>query len=295
MNALLIIRIVLIVWTVISFIMLATDTIRHKDEIDVKKGPIFLGIGFLVDFFDTWGIGCFAPNMALFKFTKTCEDDLVPGTLNLAHTVPVSLEGILFITIVQIDPLTLALMLAASVVGAKLGANIVTKLNIQVLRYAMAIALVAVAIVSICRNAGVGPFGLIGSELALTGWKLVLACAVNLVLGALMNIGFGLYAPCLALCLLLGLQSAAAFPIMMGSCNVLMNSVVPNFIRENKYDRTCNLFVMIGGTVGVILAYILYKKAFSMKVLTYIVCGVMVITAIKYVMDARAASKAGVA
>jgi predicted membrane channel-forming protein YqfA (hemolysin III family) len=52
---------------------------------------------------------------------------------------------------------------------------------------------------------------------------------------------------------------------------------------------------MIGGTVGVILAYILYKKAFSMKVLTYIVCGVMVITAIKYVMDARAASKAGVA
>jgi uncharacterized membrane protein YfcA len=226
--------------------------------------------------------------MALFKFTKTCRDDLVPGTLNLAHTVPVSLEGILFITFVDIDPLTLALMLAASVVGAKLGAHIVTKLNIQVIRYAMAVSLVAVAIVSICRNAGVGPFGLAGHALALTGWKLIVACLVNMVLGALMNIGFGLYAPCLALCLLLGLESAAAFPIMMGSCNVLMNSVVPNFIKEDKYDRTCNLFVMIGGTVGVLCAYFLLKYAFSLHTLTYLVCVVMIITAIKYVMDAKA-------
>jgi uncharacterized membrane protein YfcA len=102
-----------------------------------------------------------------------------------------------------------------------------------------------------------------------------------------MNIGFGLYAPCLALCLILGLESAAAFPIMMGSCNVLMNSIVPNFIKEDKYDRTCNLFVMIGGTIGVILAYVLLKYAFSLHTLTYLVCVVMVITAIKYFMDAK--------
>jgi uncharacterized membrane protein YfcA len=287
MSALTVIRVVLIVWTLISLFMLVKDTIKHKDELDFKRGPILFFIGLLVDFFDTWGIGCFAPNMALFKFTKTCDDELVPGTLNLAHTVPVSLEGILFITFVDIDPLTLALMLIASILGAKLGANIVVKMNVQVIRYAMGVALIAVAIVSICRNAGVGPFGLAGHDLALTGWKLIVACLVNFVLGALMNIGFGLYAPCLALCLILGLESAAAFPIMMGSCNVLMNSIVPNFIKEDKYDRTCNLFVMIGGTIGVILAYVLLKYAFSLHTLTYLVCVVMVITAIKYFMDAK--------
>lgn len=282
-----IIRIALIGWTAISFIMLMRDTIKHKDELNHKKGPLLFFMGMLVDFFDTWGIGCFAPNQALFKFTNTCEDDLVPGTLNLAHTVPVAIEGIMFMTFVEIDPLTLAAMLAASVVGALVGSKIVTKWNINVIRVAMGITLIAVAIVTACRSAQIGPFGVSGEALALTGGKLIIGVAVNFLLGALMMIGFGLYAPCLALCAMLGLNVGAAFPIMMGSCGFLMNAAVYNFIKEDKYDRTCNLYIIFGGTVGVFLAYFLLKYAFSLTTLSYIVCVVMIITAVRYFMDAK--------
>lgn len=287
MVVLWIIRIALILWTAVSCIMIIRDTVKHKEELEMKKGPLLFFMGMLVDFFDTWGIGCYAPNMALFKFTNTCRDDLVPGTLNLAHTVPVAIEGILFMTFVEIDPITLALMLAASAVGAVIGSKIVCKWNLKVVRYALGFSLIAVAIVTVCRTTGVGPFGVSGDALKLTGVKLVIGVIVQFFLGALMMIGFGLYSPCIALCSLLGLNIGAAFPIMMGSCGFLMNAAVPNFIKENKYERTCNLFIMIGGTIGVILAYFLLKYAFSLTTLSYIVCGVMVFTAIRYFMDAR--------
>ncbi|MGN0169874.1 MAG: permease [Lachnospiraceae bacterium] len=287
MTALWIIRIVLVVWTVISCIMIVMDTIKHKDELELKKGPLLFFMGMLVDFFDTWGIGCYAPNMALFKFTNTCRDDLVPGTLNLGHTVPVAIEGILFMTFVEIDPLTLALMLASSAVGAVIGSKIVCKWNMKVVRYALGISLIAVSIVTVCRTMAVGPFGSSGDALALTGVKLVIGIVVQFFLGALMMVGFGLYSPCIALCSMLGLNIGAAFPIMMGSCGFLMNAAVPSFIKENKYDRTCNLFVMMGGTIGVILAYLLLKYAFSLTTLSYIVCAVMIFTAIRYFLDAR--------
>lgn len=280
------IRILLILWTLVSCIMILRDTLKHKDEIRKNQGVLLVFMGMLVDFFDTWGIGCYAPNMALFKFTKTCRDDLVPGTLNLAHTVPVAIEGILFMTFVKIDPITLALMLIASAVGAVVGSKIVCKWNMKIVRIALGLSLIAVAIVTICRTASIGPFGESGTALALTGVKLVIACVVQFFLGALMMIGFGLYSPCIALCSVLGLNIGAAFPIMMGSCGFLMNAAVPNFIKEDKYDRTCNLFIMFGGTIGVILAYLLLKYAFSLTTLSYIVCGVMIFTAVRYFLDA---------
>ncbi|MCR4955713.1 MAG: permease [Lachnospiraceae bacterium] len=282
-----VIRILLVLWTLVSFGMILVDTVKHRDELDFKKGPLLFFIGMLVDFFDTWGIGCYAPNMTLFKFTNTCRDDLVPGTLNLAHTIPVAIEGILFMNFVRIDSLTLAVMLVASSAGAVVGSKIICKWNLQVVRIALGIGLIGVAVVTVARTAGFGPFGTSGTELALRGGKLLIAVVVQFLLGALMIIGFGLYSPCIALCALLGLNITAAFPIMMGSCGFLMNAAVHNFIREDKYDRTCNLFIMIGGTVGVVLAYFLIKYAFSLTVLSYIVCVVMVITAVKYFMDAK--------
>ena len=284
-----IIRIALIAWTLVTCFLVVKDALSHKEDLNFKKAPLQLFIGFLVDFFDTWGIGCYAPNMALWKFTNTCEDDLVPGTLNIAHTVPVALEGILFMTSVDIDPITLAAMIIASVVGAMVGSKIVTKWNLNVVRIALGIALLAVAVVTVCRTAGVGPFGIAGEALALTGVKLVIGVVVNFFLGALMMIGFGLYSPCIALCALLGMNIKAAFPIMMASCGFLMNAAVPNFMKENKFDRTNNLFVMIGGVIGVIAAYLLINYCFSLTTLSYVVCGVMVITSVRYFMDAKKA------
>ena len=52
--------------------------------------------GFVANFLDTLGIGSFAPSSASFKLTKSVDDILVPGTLNVGDTVPVCVEAFLF-------------------------------------------------------------------------------------------------------------------------------------------------------------------------------------------------------
>ena len=259
----------------------------HKDEL---KGfdrwfPLCI-IGSVTDFFDTWGIGCFATTQAGFKFTKTCPDAEMPGTLNVGHTIPVVTEALLFFSFVDIDPLTLYLMIAAAVAGALVGASIVCKWNLKMIRIALGCALLGLAIVMACKNAGIGPFGLAGTALGLTGIKLIIGIIVNFFLGALMMVGFGLYIPCTALVSLLGMNIGAAFPIMMGSCAFLMDTSAIKFIREGKYNRKAALALTISGCIGVLFAYLLMKYMFSLHTLTYIICVVMLYTSYTFFRDA---------
>ena len=87
-----------------------------------------LGIGFVTNFFDTLGIGSFAPTAAIFKFRKMVPDEQIPGTLNVGHTPPTILQAFLFIAIVAVDMLTLVLMISAAVLGAWFGAGVVAGL-----------------------------------------------------------------------------------------------------------------------------------------------------------------------
>lgn len=156
-------------------------------------------------------------------------------------------------------------------------------------RIALGIGLLILAIVLASKNAGIGPFGLVGEATGLTGIKLVIGVVINFFLGALMMIGVGLYAPCIALVSALGMNVGTAFPIMMGSCAFLMNAACFKFIKEDKYDRRAALYLAIFGCIGVLGAYLLTKYAFSMYVLTYLVCVVMVFTAIMFFKDAAKA------
>ena len=287
MNAITILRILLVAFTVVFAIAFFKDLVAHKDEL---KGldrwfPLCI-IGSVTDFFDTWGIGCFATTQAGFKFTKTCPDAEMPGTLNVGHTIPVVTEALLFFSFVDIDPLTLYLMIAAAVAGALVGASIVCKWNLKMIRIALGCALLGLAIVMACKNAGIGPFGLAGTALGLTGIKLIIGIIVNFFLGALMMVGFGLYIPCTALVSLLGMNIGAAFPIMMGSCAFLMDTSAIKFIREGKYNRKAALALTISGCIGVLFAYLLMKYMFSLHTLTYIICVVMLYTSYTFFRDA---------
>ena len=288
MNAITILRILLVAFTIVFATVFFKDLAAHKEEL---KGfdrwlPLCI-IGAVTDFFDTWGIGCFATTQAGFKFTNTCKDELMPGTLNVGHTIPVVTEALLFFSFVDIDSKTLYLMIAAAVAGALVGASIVCKWNLKMVRIALGCALFGLAIVMACKNAGIGPFGLVGTELGLRGAKLVIGLVVNFFLGALMMVGFGLYIPCTALILLLGMEVGAAFPIMMGSCAFLMVASGFKFVKEGKYDRKAALTLNISGCVGVVIAYLLMKYMFSLKTLTYIICVVMLYTSYTFLRDAR--------
>ena len=93
-----------------------------------------------------------------------------------------------------------------------------------------------------------------GNSLALSPPLMIIGFAVNFVLGALMTLGVGLYAPCMVLVSVLGMNPTAAFPIMMGSCAFLMPVASVQFIKKSKYDLRAAIAMAIGGAPAVLLA-----------------------------------------
>ena len=224
----------------------------------VRPDALRIGIGAGTNFFDTLGIGSFAPTTALFKLLRVVPDELIPGTLNVGQCVPTLLQGLIFIAAVAVDPTTLVSMIAAAAVGARWGAGIVTRLPRRSIQVGMGAALLVAAILFVLSNLGLIPGG--GDASGLQGARLIFAVTVNFVLGALMTLGIGLYAPCLILVSLLGMNPIAAFPIMMGSCAFLMPVAGLKFIASGRYDLRASLGLIIGGLPAVLIAAFLVKQ-----------------------------------
>ena len=251
-----------------------------------KKAPYTFVVGFIANFLDTLGIGSYAPTSAAFKLGKAVDDSLVPGTLNVGDTVPVCFEAFLFFGFVDMDMLTLVLMIVAAILGSLVMAGIVSKFDRKKVRYALFVGLFLLATVILCKIMGVGPFGTTGTALGLTGAKLVIAVVGNFVLGALMSIGVGLYAPCMAMVLALGMDAGCAFPAMMGSCAFLMAfGNGPKFIKEGKFDPICAWTQAIAGAAGVFVAYT-FVSSIPLDLLTKVIAVIVYITAFLYLRDA---------
>ena len=84
--------------------------------------------------------------------------------------------------------------------------------------------------------------------------------AGHFLMGALMTLGIGLYAPSLILLSLLGLNPTAAFPIMMGACAFLMPVSGLRFVRANRVDLRVVIGLAIGGIPAVLLAALVIKS-----------------------------------
>jgi uncharacterized membrane protein YfcA len=150
--------------------------------------------------------------------------------------------------VVQVDLGTLVPMIASAAAGASLGAGIVSRLPRLRIRLAMGFALMAAAMVMALTQLQLIPGG--GDSLGLAGASLALAIMGNLVFGALMTLGIGLYAPCMILVSLLGTNPRAASPMMMGSCAMLMPVGTVPFIRSERYSRKAALGLTVGGIPG---------------------------------------------
>ena len=254
------------------------DYAKASKENKLENGS-FIGlgvVGFITNFFDTLGIGSFAPTTALLKSFKLSSDRTLPGTLNAAMTIPVVIEAFIFIKGIEVEPVTLISMLAAATAGAVLGAGIVSKLDEKKIQFGMSIALIVVAFVMLAGQLKLMPSG--GEAVGLSGAKLIIAIVANFILGALMTMGIGLYAPCMALVYALGMSPAVAFPIMMGSCAFLMPAASVKFVKAAAYDRKAAMAITIFGSIGVfIAAYIV--KSLPLNTLKWLVIAVIIYTA----------------
>lgn len=235
-----------------------------------------LFVGFVTDFFDTLGIGSFATTTTLYRARRTIDDRLLPGTLNVGHTLPTILQAYIFINSVEVEMTTLIAMIVAAVAGSLLGAPIVARWPRRNVQLGMGLALLVLVGVLVYRQIWADPTtGTVG----LTGGLFALGVAANFVLGVLMTIGVGLYAPCLVLVSLLGMNPSAGFPIMMGSCAFLMPLSSVPFVRQNCYSPRATLGLALAGLPAVYIAW-RFVHSLPLYWVKWLVAVVVVYTAI---------------
>jgi len=249
-----------------------------------RPGPLALGIGFVTNFFDTLGIGSFAPTTSMWKLHGTVPDETIPGTLNVGHALPSITQAFIFIAIVQVEMTTLVGMIAAAVTGAWLGAGVVAAWPRRRIQVGMGLALLAAASFFAMTNLQLFPSG--GDTLGLRPPLLWAGIAGNLALGAFMTLGIGLYAPCMILVALLGMNPRAAFPVMMGSCAFLMPIGSLRFVASGRYALEPAVGLTFGGVPAVLLAAFVVKSL-PLTALRWLVVVVVLYAAFAMLRSAR--------
>ena len=241
------------------------------------------GVGLFTLFFDTLGIGAFATTTAFFKLWHLVPDEDIPGTLNIGITLPGVLEGFIYMSIVEVDIKTMTLMIVAAAAGAWFGAGIVSRWPRQKIQFGMSFTLLITAGFLLMSQLHLLPVG--GDLLALTGWKLAVAVLANLLLGALMTLGIGFFAPCMMVIYFLGMSPLAAFPIMMGSVAFLCAVSSIRFIQTQRYRWKSAIGMTLGGIPGVLLAAYLVKQL-PLFWLRWMVFGVLIYTSLMMLRSA---------
>lgn len=253
------------------------DLYKNRKTYSNKSWFGLSATGLATNFFDTLGIGSFAQQTAIFKFFHFIDDRLIPGTMNVGNTIPTVAQAFIFMTAVEVDPLTLVLMSLAAPTGAVLGAGVVAKMSRPKIQLGMGLGLMVVALIILAGLFNFLPIG--GEATGLNGWKLVLITILSLIFGALQTIGIGFYAPCMAMVYALGMHPLTAFPIMMTATAMLMAAGGFRFIKESAYHRKTSFALTIAGVVGVFLAaYVV--KSIPLVALKWVVCGVVMYTSI---------------
>lgn len=238
-------------------------------------GPGQLGLGFVTNFFDTLGIGSYATTTSVLKLGRMIDDAHIPGTLNIGHLLPVLLEAGLFLSVIQVEVVTLVSMIVAGGLGAWLGAGVVVRWPRRTMQRGMAIALVFTAVVIALRQTGVFPQG--GDAIGLTGLALLVAVVANAFIGSLISLGIGNYAPCMAVIYSLGMSPRVAFPIMAGSAAIMMPAAAYRFWKSRRFDRRTALGLTLGGIPGVLIATYIVKEL-PVNTLLWIVAAVLLYT-----------------
>ena len=265
------------------FLAALLGTARARGQLRLNGESV--GLGAVTNFFDTLGIGSFAPTIAYLRLLQLVPDRFIPGTLNVGHCLPTVVQALNFINLVRVDPLLLVACIASAVAGAVVGTSVVLRLPTRTVQAVIAGALLVAAAVYALTNLGLLPGG--GDALSLGGGLAAIAVAAHFALGALMTFGIGLYAPSLILLSLLGLNPIAAFPVMMGACAFLMPVAGLRFLRSEQIDLRVVLGIVAGGIPTVLLTA-LVVKSLPLEALRW---GVVAIVTYSAVMLLRTAAR----
>ena len=256
-----------------AYAALLIHTARRRQALGVTAEGTALGA--ITNFFDTLGIGSFAPTTAWIKLRGLVPDDHIPAVLIAGHALPTIVQGLIFITLVQVDPALLIAAIAAAVAGALVGAPLALRLPVRAIRLAIGIALLLAALFFAAANLGLMPAG--GTARALAPLPFAIALVGSFLAGAFMTVGIGFYAPLLAMFSLLGLNPVAVFPIMAGAGALMMPASALRFLKSDRIDLRLALSLALGGIPAVLVAAYLVKSL-PLEVLRWMVVAVVLYT-----------------
>lgn len=251
----------------------------------LRPTPVQLLIGFVVNFFDTLGIGSLATTTTAFKALRMVPDERLPGTMIVGLTLCVATQALIFISKIEIDTTLLVLMIATALVGGWLGASVVSRLPRRPIQVGMGLALLMAALFMTVAQLNKMPVG--GTALSLSGGPLFLALGVNFVLGALIMLGIGNYGPTFVLLSALGMDPRAAFPIMMGSGAFAALLGCLEFIKRRNQVNQPAIGLAVGGIPGVLVAALLITSL-PIDLLRWLVIVVVVYASFTMLRPARA-------
>src|SRR5476649_2862481 len=266
----------------VAFVVYAATVVRGGLEMPT---PLQAAIGFVTAFFDTLGIGSFATTTAVYKLRSMVRVQLIPGTMNVGHALSTIAQAFIYTSLVPVEPKTLILMIVAACAGSWLGVGIVVHWPRRRIQLGMGVALLGAAAIMLLTLLKLVPGG--GATLGLAGPRLLIGLGGNFVLGVLMMLGIGLYAPCMILVSLLGMDPIAAFPIMMGSCAFLMPISSVRFVRTRTYDVRATLGLALGGLPAVLIAAFLVRSL-PLGAVHWLVVAVVIYTSIHMLATAAA-------
>jgi uncharacterized membrane protein YfcA len=241
--------------------------------------PEAIALGAITNFFDTLGVGSFAPTMAWLKFRRLVPDRLIPSTMLVGHTLPAVAQAIIFLILlgVLVDPVLLVGCVLALLMGGLLGVSLVIRAKVWVVQLVVGFALILAAIMYALTNLHLMPGG--GTATGLPMPLMVIAIAANFLFGILLNFGIGNYAPTLVMLSLMGMDPRLSFPIMAAGAALTATGASVRYISIGEIDLRIATGIALGGIPAVLVAAFIVKSM-SLELLRWLVVCVVLYAAL---------------
>ncbi|HMJ92799.1 MAG TPA: TSUP family transporter [Allosphingosinicella sp.] len=243
----------------------------------VRPNAEAMGLSAVVNFFDTLGIGSFAPTTAWMKFRRMVPDRLIPPTMVTGLTPPAMAQSIIFLVLlgVKVDPLLLVGCALATLAGGVVGAPLVARARVWIVQLTVAIGLALAAAAYVMTNLHLFPGG--GTATGLAIGPTIAAILASFGFGILANFGVGNYAPTLVMLSLMGMDPKYCFPIMAAGGALMGAGASVRHIAIGQIDLKVVLGLAIGGIPSVLVAAFLVKEM-PVEMLRWLVCLVVLYT-----------------
>jgi uncharacterized membrane protein YfcA len=262
----------------LAILLFSVVLLRAALAARARPTPEAMLLGAVVSFFDTLGIGSFAPTTAWLKLRKLVPDRLIPPTMLVGLTPPAMTESVIFLLLlgVMVDPVLLFGCALAVLLGGLVGAPLVARSRVWIVQLVVAIALVLAAIAYAMTNLDLFPGG--GTAASLPMGLTIAAIAVNFVFGVLLNFGVGNYAPTLVTLSLMGMNPRLIFPIMAAGAAVMGAGACVRHIQMGQMDLKVVVGLALGGVPAVLVAAFIVK-AMPLETLRWLVTVVVLYAA----------------